>query len=52
MATALKNPAVIERLNKQGIESEVLTNAQFAKILTESDKQMADVVKKSGAKVQ
>ena len=52
MATALKNPAVVERLNKQGIESEVLTNAQFAKILTESDKQMADVVKKSGAKVQ
>lgn len=52
MATTLKNPAVIERLNKQGIESEILTNKQFADILKQSDVQMADVVKKSGAKVQ
>lgn len=52
MATVLKNPAVQERLAKQGIESEILTNAQFADILKQSDVQMAEVVKKSGAKVQ
>lgn len=52
MATALQTPAVIERLSKQGIETDLLTNAQFAEILKKSDVQMADVVKKSGAKVQ
>lgn len=52
MAVTLKNPAVLERLAKQGIESEILTNAQFADILKQSDVQMAEVVKKSGAKVQ
>ncbi len=52
MATVLKDPLVLERLTKQGIETEVLTNAQFVEILKKSDVQMADVVKKSGAKVQ
>lgn len=52
MATVLRDPAVMERLTKQGIETEVLTNAQFAEILKKSDVQMAEVVKKSGAKVQ
>ena len=52
MAALLKNPVVLERLAKQGIETEILTNAQFGEILKKSDMQMADVVKKSGAKVQ
>lgn len=52
MATVLKDPVVIERLTKQGLEIDILSNAQFADILQKSDLQMADVVKKSGAKVQ
>lgn len=52
MATVLKDPIVLERLSKQGIETAVLTNAQFAEVLKKSDAQMADVVKKSGAKIQ
>lgn len=52
MATVLKEPAVLERLAKQGIEVDILTNAQFSEVLKKSDVQMAEVVKKSGAKVQ
>lgn len=52
MAGLLKDPVVLERLERQGIETAILTNAQFADILKKSDVQMADVVKKSGAKVQ
>ena len=52
MAETLKNPAVIERLQKQGIEYEIIDNAKFADILNKFDKQMEQVVKMSGAKVQ
>ena len=52
MAETLKNPAVLERLQKQGIEQEIIDNAKFAEILNKFDKQMEQVVKMSGAKVQ
>ena len=52
MAGLLKDPVVLARLAKQGIEPAILTNAQFAEVLRKSDAQMADVVRKSGATVQ
>ncbi len=52
VATLLKDPVVLERLSKQGIEPGILTNAQFAEVLKKSDAQMALVVKKSGATAQ
>ena len=52
MAETLKNPDVLERLQKQGIEQEIIDNAKFAEILNKFDKQMEQVVKMSGAKVQ
>ena len=52
MAGLLKDPVVLARLAKQGIEPAILTNAQFAEVLRKSDAQMAEVVKKSGATVQ
>ena len=52
MAETLKNPVVVERLQKQGIEHEIIDNAKFAEILNKFDKQMEQVVKMSGAKVQ
>ena len=52
MAGLLKDPAVLARLAKQGIEPAILTNAQFAEVLRKSDAQIAEVVRKSGATVQ
>lgn len=52
MAGLLKDPVVLGRLAKQGIEPAILTNAEFAEVLRKSDAQMAEVVKKSGATVQ
>ncbi len=52
VATLLKDPVVLERLAKQGIEPAILTNAEFAELLKKSDEQMALVVKKSGATAQ
>ena len=52
MAGLLKDPVVLARLAKQGIEPAILTNAQFAEVLRKSDAQMAEVVRKSGATVQ
>ena len=52
MAGLLKDPVILGRLAKQGIEPAILTNAQFAEVLRKSDAQMAEVVRKSGATVQ
>jgi tripartite-type tricarboxylate transporter receptor subunit TctC len=48
----LKNPAVLERLDKQGIEPQDLSNADFAKLLAADYVRMAQVVKASGAKLE
>lgn len=51
MAKVLKDPAVLERLDKQGIEPQAMSNADFAKLLAVDYERMAKVVKASGAKV-
>ena len=52
MATLLKDPAVLTRLDKQGIEPLAMNNADFAKLLAIDYERMAKVVKASGAKVE
>ena len=52
VARLLKDPVVLERLDKQGIEPLALSNADFAKLLAVDYKRMAEVVKASGAKVE
>jgi tripartite-type tricarboxylate transporter receptor subunit TctC len=52
MAKVLKDPVVLERLDKQGIEPLAMKNADFAKLLAVDYKRMAEVVKASGAKVE
>lgn len=52
MAKVLKDPVILERLDKQGIEPLAMNNADFAKLLAVDYKRMADVVKASGAKVE
>ena len=52
MATLLKNPVVLARLDKQGIEPQALSNTDFAKLLATDYERMAKVVKASGAKVE
>ena len=52
MATLLKDPVVLARLDKQGIEPQAMSNADFAKLLATDYERMAKVVKASGAKVE
>lgn len=52
MAKVLKDPVVLERLDKQGIEPLAMNNADFARLLAVDYKRMAEVVKASGAKVE
>jgi tripartite-type tricarboxylate transporter receptor subunit TctC len=52
MAKVLKDPVVLERLDKQGIEPLAMNNADFAKLLAVDYKRMAEVVRASGAKVE
>ncbi|MES2412208.1 MAG: tripartite tricarboxylate transporter substrate binding protein [Pseudomonadota bacterium] len=52
MAKLLKDPVILERLDKQGIEPLAMSNADFSKLLAADYKRMADVVKASGAKVE
>jgi tripartite-type tricarboxylate transporter receptor subunit TctC len=51
MAKLLKDPVILERLDKQGIEPRALSNPDFAKLLSADYVRMAAVVKASGAKV-
>lgn len=46
----LKDPVVLERLDKQGIEPQIMSNADFGKLLTVDYQRMSAVVKASGAK--
>ena len=52
MATLLKSPVILERLDKQGIEPRALTPDAFAQLLKADFERMAQVVKASGAKVE
>ncbi|MFS2036818.1 tripartite tricarboxylate transporter substrate binding protein [Polaromonas sp. CT11-55] len=52
MAKVLKDPVVLERLDKQGIEPLAMSNADFARLLAVDYKRMAEVVRASGAKVE
>jgi tripartite-type tricarboxylate transporter receptor subunit TctC len=52
MAKVLKDPVILERLDKQGIVPLAMSNADFAKLLAVDYERMAKVVKISGAKVE
>ncbi|MDP1953229.1 MAG: tripartite tricarboxylate transporter substrate binding protein [Polaromonas sp.] len=52
MTKLLKDPVILERLDKQGIEPKAMSNADFGKLLAVDYKRMADVVKASGAKIE
>jgi tripartite-type tricarboxylate transporter receptor subunit TctC len=47
----LKDPVILERLDKQGIEPRDMSNADFGKLLAADYVRMAQVVKASGAKI-
>ena len=51
MAKLLKDPVILERLDKQGIEPRALSNPDFGKLLAADYVRMAAVVKASGAKI-
>ncbi len=52
MARLLKDPVILERLDKQGIEPLAMSNADFGQLLALDYERMAKVVKASGAKVE
>jgi tripartite-type tricarboxylate transporter receptor subunit TctC len=51
MARLLKDPVILERLARQGIEPQALTPEAFAALLREDFARMARVVKASGARI-
>ena len=51
MARVLQSPAILERLRRQGVETAPLGSAQFAEKLRQLEPRWADVVKRSGAKL-
>ena len=51
VGTLLKDPVVLERLDKQGIRPQAMSSADFGKLLAVDYKRMAEVVKASGATV-
>ena len=52
MVKVLKDPVILERLDKQGIEPLAMSNTEFARLLAVDYERMAKVVKTSGAKVE
>jgi tripartite-type tricarboxylate transporter receptor subunit TctC len=52
MGKLLKDPVILERLDKQGIEPAFMNNTDFARLLAQDYERMAKVVKASGAKVE
>ena len=52
VAKLLKDPVILERLDKQGIEPSAMSNAEFSRLLEIDYERMAKVVKTSGAKVE
>jgi tripartite-type tricarboxylate transporter receptor subunit TctC len=51
MHKVMKDPAVLERLNKQGVEPKYLGPEAFGALLREDFAKMAKVVKASGARI-
>ena len=51
MASVMKDPAVLERLNKQGVEPRYLAPAAFGALLRDNYARMAKVVQASGARI-
>jgi len=47
----LRDPAILERLDRQGVEPRAMSNAEFARLLAADARRMASVVKTSGAKI-
>ena len=52
MGKLLKDPVILERLDKQGIEPAFMNNTDFARLLAQDYERMAKVVKASGAKAE
>jgi len=52
MGKLLKDPVILERLDKQGIEPAFMNNTDFSRLLAQDYERMAKVVKASGAKVE
>lgn len=51
VAQLLRDPVILERLDRQGVEPKAMSNAEFARLLAEDAKRMASVVQASGAKI-
>ncbi len=51
MARLLKDPVILDRLAKQGIEPQAMTSDEFNRLLRADFERMAKVVKASGARV-
>ena len=51
MGQLLRDPVILERLDRQGVEPRAMSNAEFAKLLALDAQRMAAVVKASGAKI-
>jgi tripartite-type tricarboxylate transporter receptor subunit TctC len=51
MAKLLQGAVILERLDKQGVETETLTSAQLAERLRNEQSRWAEIVKRSGAKL-
>ena len=47
----LRDPVILERLDRQGVEPRAMTNSDFAKLLAADSPRMAAVVKTSGARI-
>jgi len=47
----LRDPVILERLDRQGVEPRAMINAEFAKLLAADAQRMAAVVKTSGARI-
>jgi len=47
----LRDPVILERLDRQGVEPRAMTNSDFAKLLAADSQRMAAVVKTSGARI-
>jgi tripartite-type tricarboxylate transporter receptor subunit TctC len=51
VAKLLKDPVILERLDKQGVVPQAMTPAEFGELLREDYAKMARVVKASGARI-
>ena len=47
----LRDPVILERLDRQGVQPKPMSNAEFRKLLEADYARMARVVKASGARI-